>query len=61
MYVCDTAVWIHGRKKLDCFRGTSKVSHPNMRFTIETEKDSMLPSGDVLEKKLSDGSMTHAA
>ena len=59
-YVDDTfVVWPHGEEELQDFLQHLNSLHPNIQFTMETEKDNKLAFLDVLVKKRSDGSLGH--
>ena len=48
-YVDDTfVIWSHGREKLDKFLNHINTIHPNIQFTMETEKNRRLSFLDVL-------------
>ena len=59
-YVDDTfVVWPHGIDTLDSFLTHMNGLHPNIRFTMEIEKDGELPFLDILVYKKQNGGLGH--
>ncbi|XP_071450589.1 uncharacterized protein [Hetaerina americana] len=59
-YVDDTfIVWPHGTEALTEFLGHMNSVHPNIQFTMETEKNKRLPFLDILIERKRDGSLGH--
>ncbi|XP_046387256.1 uncharacterized protein LOC124156642 [Ischnura elegans] len=60
-YVDDTfIVWPHGSESLTDFLAHMNSVHPNIKFTMETEKDNRLPFLDILIEQRADGSRGHS-
>ena len=60
-YVDDTfLIWPHGTDALDLFFAHMNSQHPNIKFTMEKEKNGQLPFLDILIRKKEDGSLGHS-
>lgn len=60
-YVDDVfAVWSYGEDELLTFLNHLNNQHPNIKFTIEKEKDGILPFLDVKIERKPDGSLIHS-
>lgn len=60
-YVDDVwAVWPHGAETLTSFLDHLNGVHPNIKFTMEVEKDGSLPFLDVMTTRKPDGTLGHA-
>ena len=58
-YVDDTfVIWPHGQDELQCFHEHLNGQHPNMKFTIEHEKENKLAFLDVLVTRSKTGLYT---
>jgi hypothetical protein len=53
-------VWPHGEYELQKFLHFLKSIHQNIKFTMDTEKNSSLPFLDVVVNRRPEGSMGHA-
>ena len=59
-YVDDTfIVWPHGEDSLSTFHDCLNSIHPNIKFTIEVEKNGCLPFLDILIYKTAHGTLGH--
>ncbi|XP_071447161.1 uncharacterized protein [Hetaerina americana] len=59
-YVDETFImWPHGTEALTEFLGHMNCVHPNIQFTMETEKNKRLPFLDILIERKRDGSLGH--
>jgi hypothetical protein len=54
-----SVVWPHGKEELQEFLKHLYNTHPNMKFTMETEQNQSLPFFDVLVSRRPDGSLGH--
>ncbi|KAJ8947675.1 hypothetical protein NQ318_009559 [Aromia moschata] len=59
-YVDDTfIIWPHGTSSLTVFFDYLNTLHSNIKFTMETEKDGVLPFSDVLVKRTNNNKLAH--
>ncbi|GJQ64819.1 hypothetical protein Trydic_g6996 [Trypoxylus dichotomus] len=61
-YVDDSIIWPHGRDTLDSFFGYLNSQHPDIKFTMEVEKNSVeiTPFLDVLVTQKPNGRLVNS-